>query len=112
MKHSQKFVKEMYKFAKEELEGWLIDIYEVKNAYRDIAEEFNLDVEFWIDWNEYPWDDEIYCYVYVNWIWSIVFDRWVKWFTDENQYKEMVDHMLYLEEQAEEIEKKLLPINQ
>ena len=107
MKHTQKFIKEMYKYAKSEFEGWLIDIFEVMNAYRDIAEEFDLTVAFWIDWCEYTWDDEIYCYLHVNWIGSIVFDRWVKRFTDEKDYKDAVDYILKLEEQAEEISNKI-----
>ena len=113
MKHTQKFINQMYEYVKEMYEeSWYHDIYELKRLYNDIAEEFNLDVAFWIDWNEYAGDDTIYCYVYINNIWSIVFNRSVNLYKDLNFYKDTVNYILELEEQAEKIREKLLPINQ
>ena len=105
---TEKQIQKMYKYAKEIYEDWLIDIYELKNAYNDICEEFNLDIAFWIDWNEYPWDDELYVYTHINCIWSLVFDWWVKWINDENSFMEAVDYILDLEETWIELKNKLL----
>lgn len=111
MEHTQEFINKINEFVKEKYEeGWYHDIYELKRLYNDIAEEFNLDVAFWIDWNEYAGDDTIYAYVYINNIWSIVFDWDVNWYTDENFYKDTVNYILELEEQAMKIREKLLPI--
>ena len=112
MTHTEKYINDMYEFAKEKYD-WndIYDIYELKRLYNDIAEEFNLDISFWIDWNEYWWDDEIYCYVYVDNIWSIVFDWSCKNYTDCNFYKDTVNYILQLEKQGIEIKNKLLNIN-
>lgn len=112
MKHTEKFINEIYEYAKEQYEGdECLDIYWLKRLYNDITENFNLDVAFWVDGNEYGGDDEIYCYVHVDNIGSIVFDWSCKWYTDWNFYKDTVNYILYLEEQAEEIRKKLLNLN-
>ena len=112
MKHTKKEIEKMYNFAKELYEDEYMDIYWLKRLYNEIAEEFSLDVAFWVDWNEYWGDDEIYCYVHINNIWSIVFDWSVNRYTDENFYKDTVNYILRLEEEAEKIREKLLPINQ
>lgn len=112
MKTTQETIKKMYEFARDLYEDGDLDIYWLKSLYNDISEEFDLDLEFWIDGCEYWWDEEIYCYTYVNNIWSIVFNRWVRQYTDGNFYKDTVNYLLELQEEAEEIQKKLLPINQ
>lgn len=106
MTHSEKYINKMYDFAKEKY-GWhdIYDIFELKRLYNDIAENFNLDITFWIDWNEYWWDDEIYCYTHVNNIGSIVFDWSCKTYTDSNFYKDTVNYILELEKQGIEIKK-------
>lgn len=112
MKTTKEFLERMYEFSKQEYD-WedIYDIYELKTLYNNIAEEFWLDIAFWIDWNEYWGDDEIYCYIHVNNIWSIVFDWSVGRYTDWNFYKDTVDYLLDLQEEAEKILNKILPIN-
>lgn len=113
MKTTKEFLERMYEFAKEEYD-WedFNDIYELKRIYNNIADEFWLDIAFWVDWNEYWWDDEIYCYIHVNNIWSIVFNWSVNWYTDWNFYKDTVNYLLELQEEWEQIEKKVLNPNQ
>ena len=113
MKHTEKFIKEMYDYTKELYEeNWYFDIYDLRRLYTDIAEKFNLDIAFWIDGNEDGGDDTIYCYVYVNNIWSIVFNRSIRRYTDWNFYKDTVNYLLELEEEAQKIREKLLTFNQ
>lgn len=90
MTHSEKFINEMYDYAKK-MYWWkdIYDMYDFKRLYNYIAETFNLDIAFWIDWND-DWD-EIYCYTHVNNIGSIVFDWSCKTYTDSNFYKDTVN---------------------
>lgn len=113
MKHTEQYIEKMYSYAKK-LYDWedIYDIYELRRLYTDIAEEFNLDIAFWIDWNEDWWDDEIYCYIHVNWIWSIVFDWSCNNYTDWNLYKDTVNYILELEEEWERVKEKVLNPNQ
>lgn len=105
-------IKKMYSFT-EELYEWddVYDIYDLKNLYNEIAEEFWLEIAFWIDWCQYWWDEEIYCYIHVNNIWSIVFDWSVNHYTDHNFYKDTVNYILELEEEGQKIKEKLLNPN-
>ena len=112
MKPTQETIQRMYNLAKELYEDENTDIYWLKRIYNEISDNFWLDISFGVDWCEYWWDDEIYCYVYVDNIWSIVFNRSVNRYTDWKFYKDTVDYLLRLQEDAEEIEKKLLPLNQ
>lgn len=112
MKHTKEYIEEMYNYTKE-LYEWddVYDMYELKRLYNDISEKFNLDVAFWIDGCEYWWDEEIYCYVYVDYIWSIVFNWSVNHYTDHNFYKDTVNYILGLEEEGQKIKEKLLNLN-
>lgn len=113
MKPTKKRLQEMYKFAKELYDGCTsADIYDLKRIYNDIADEFWLDIAFWIDWNEYGWDDEIYCFIHINCVGSLVFNWGCNRFTDEGDYKEAVDYILELEDEWAEIKAKLLNHNQ
>lgn len=106
-------IQKMYDYMKEQYEEMdFPEIYDLKRLYNDFSEEFWLDIEFWVDGCEYWGDDEIYCFVYINSIWSIVFDRSVKRYTDENAYKDTVDYLLWLQWEAEKIKEKLLTPNQ
>ena len=108
MKTSKEQLQKMYEYMKEQYENeYCSEIYDLKRLYNDFSEEFWLDTEFWVDGCEYWGDDEIYCFVYANNIWSIVFDRSVKRYTDENFYKDAVNYLLELQEQAEKIIEKL-----
>ena len=82
------------------------DIYWLVNLYNEFSDEFWLCVTFWVDWNEYWWDDSIYCYVYVDNIWSIVFNRACDWYTDPDFYKDAVNYLLYMDEEWKELLKK------
>ena len=111
MQHTKEFINDMYEYVKENMDCDFYDIYELQRLYNDIAEEFHLDIAFWVDGN-YDWgDDEIYCYVYVDYVGSIVFDWSVKWYTDHKFYKDLVNYLLELEEQAMDIRKKILVTN-
>lgn len=108
MKTTKKQLNEMYDFMQNLYsEHSFSDIFLLKERYNDFSEQFWLDIAFWIDGCEYAWDDAIYCYVHVNNIWSIVFERNVERYTDENFYKDAVNHLLELQEQAEKIIEKL-----
>lgn len=108
MKPTKETLEKMYNFMNElyENEGEP-DIYWLKRIYNEFSDEFWLDITFWVDGCEYWWDDEIYCYIYVNNIWSIVFNRWVYRYTDGNFYKDAVNYLLGLQEVAEEIKGKI-----
>ena len=115
MKTTKEQLNKMYNYSKnyyKEEWGNIYDMYDLKRFYTDFADEFDLDIAFWVDWCEYGWDDEIYCYTHVDNIWSIVFDWSVNHYTDWNFYKDPVNYLLELQKQAEEIQKKLLSINQ
>lgn len=110
MKTTEKTIQKMYDYSKnyyEENWGSIYDMYELKRFYTDFAEEFDLDVAFWIDWCEYWGDEEIYAYIYVNNIWSIVFNWSVNCYTDGNFYKDPVNYILELENEWEKIRNKL-----
>lgn len=108
MKPTKETLEKMYNLSKELYEDeWEPDIYWLKRIYNELADNFWLDISFWVDGCEYWWDDEIYCYVYVNNIWSIVFNRWVKRYTDGNFYKDTVNYLLELEEEWEKIKNKI-----
>lgn len=113
MKPTKKQLQEMYNYAKE-LYDWITynDIYDLKRIYSDISDEFWLDIEFWIDWNQDWWDDEIYCYIYMNWIGSIVFNWSCTWYNNEDEYKNAVDYLLKLNDEGNEIVNKILTFNQ
>ena len=105
-------IEEMYKYAKGSMDWESFEIFDLVRLYNEIAEEFDLDLTFWVDGCEYWWDDEIYCYVHIDNIGSVVFDRWVKRYTDWKQYKDLIDYLLVLQGDAENIKAKILHYNQ
>lgn len=105
METTKETLEEMYNFMDGLYKSEEIpDIYWIKRMYNEFCWKFWLDIDFGVDWCEYWWDDSIYCYVYVNNIWSIVFNRWVNRYTDN---KSTVNHLLELQKEAEDIRKRL-----
>lgn len=105
--------KQMYDYAKEQYE-WTShnDVYDLKRIYNDMADEFWLDISFWVDWDRDWGDDEIYCYIYMDFIWSIVFNWACTRYSNEDEYKQAVDYLFYLQEEWEWIRDKILNLGQ
>lgn len=105
---NKKDLENAYQIAKE-LYDWedVWDIYDVRRLYSNLAEELDLNIEFWVDGCQYGGDEEIYCYIHINNIWSVVFNRSCITFCDHERYKDAVDYILQLEEEGEKIKEKL-----
>lgn len=100
--------KNALEYAKQEFNRGTLDVYWLKRLYNELAEKLNYHIEFWVDWCEYGWDEEIYCFIHVNWIGSIVFNWWVRQYTDT---KWLIDYLYSLEQDAKEIQNNILNYN-
>lgn len=106
MKTSKEQLGMMYEHMKELFKNEYIDIYNLVRIYNRFSELYNLDLAFWVDWCEYWGDDSIYCFTHINEVWSVVFNRSVNWY-DENSYKDAVNYLLELQDEATEIRNKI-----
>lgn len=112
MKNTKEQLEKMQEYVKNYLQDEYMDIYWLKRLYNDFSDEFWLDIAFWVDGCEYWWDDSLYCYIHVNDIWSIVYNRSVNRYDDINFYKDCVNYLLELNEEWKKIKEKLLNLNQ
>ena len=106
MKTSKEQLGMMYEHMKELFKNEYIYIYNLVSIYNRFSELYNLDLAFWVDWCECWGDDSIYCFTHINGVWSVVFNRSVNWY-DENSYKDAVNYLLELQDEATEIRNKI-----
>jgi len=102
-----KATKEMYDWMKNAYEEGRTDIYWIKRIYNDFSDEFWLIIAFGIDWYEDWGDDSIYCYFVMFNELSIVFNWGCSEYNDWDFYKDTVNYLLELEENARKIKERI-----
>lgn len=109
MENVETLKQEMYDFMKNLYEEMSIDwAYDLARLYNEFAGKY-LEIEFWVDGQEYG-DGDIYCYIYVNGIWSIVYNWSCGRYEDPNFYKDTVNYLLNLDKEGQEIKEKLISL--
>lgn len=88
----------MYEITRIALLDAETDIYWLVRLYNDLSDKFDLGLTFWVDGTEYWGDEEIYCYIYVDNVGSIIINWACDWYDNKDYYKELTDYLLYLDE--------------